>query len=80
MNERRKADPMDVPHTPTRAEGRHKAVQRKLDEALEETFPASDPVSITTSQAEEDWGAEPADAAAEERRRGKENAQREELR
>jgi len=31
-------------------------VQRQLDEALEDSFPASDPVSIVTSQDEEDWG------------------------
>ena len=34
-------------------------VQRQLDEALELTFPASDPVSIVTSHEEEDWGTEP---------------------
>jgi hypothetical protein len=34
-------------------------VQRQLDEALAESFPASDPVSIVTSHEEEDWG-EPA--------------------
>lgn len=31
-------------------------IQRQLDEALEDSFPASDPVSIVTSHAEEDWG------------------------
>jgi hypothetical protein len=31
-------------------------IQQQLDEALEDSFPASDPVSIVTSQAEEDWG------------------------
>ncbi len=30
-------------------------LQQQLDEALAATFPASDPVSIVTSQ-EEDWG------------------------
>ena len=35
-------------------------VQRQLDEALDLTFPASDPVSIATSHEEEDWGTEPA--------------------
>ena len=34
-------------------------VQRQLDEALDLTFPASDPVSIVTSHEEEDWGTEP---------------------
>jgi 2-methylcitrate dehydratase PrpD len=41
-------------------------IQRQLDEALADSFPASDPVSIVTSQDEEDWGAErgePAGAA-----------------
>lgn len=31
-------------------------IQRQLDEALEDSFPASDPVSIVTSNEEEDWG------------------------
>ena len=31
-------------------------IQKQLDEALEDSFPASDPVSIVTSQEEEDWG------------------------
>lgn len=31
-------------------------IQRQLDEALAESFPASDPVSIVTSHEEEDWG------------------------
>jgi hypothetical protein len=35
-------------------------IQRQLDEALEASFPASDPVAIVTSHAEEDWGTEPA--------------------
>jgi hypothetical protein len=30
-------------------------VQEQLDEALEDSFPASDPVSIVTSQEEEYW-------------------------
>jgi len=33
-------------------------IERALDEALEESFPASDPVSIVTSQDEEYWDAE----------------------
>jgi hypothetical protein len=33
-------------------------IQRQLDEALEASFPASDPVSIVTSHEEEDWGGE----------------------
>jgi hypothetical protein len=35
-------------------------IQRQLDEALDASFPASDPVSIVTSHEEEDWGTEPA--------------------
>ncbi|HYL04255.1 MAG TPA: hypothetical protein VEU54_12650 [Steroidobacteraceae bacterium] len=41
-------------------------IQRQLDEALAATFPASDPVSIVTSQEEEDWGAEPCGPAPTE--------------
>jgi hypothetical protein len=39
------------------ARRRRQKIQRQLDEALEASFPASDPVSIVTSQQEEDWGA-----------------------
>jgi hypothetical protein len=39
-------------------------IQRQLDEALSDTFPASDPVAIVTSHREEDWGEEPAKPAA----------------
>lgn len=39
-------------------ERHRRKVQQQLDEALEDSFPASDPVSIVTSQAEEDWGEE----------------------
>ena len=38
------------------ARRRHQKIQRQLDEALEASFPASDPVSIVTSNEEEDWG------------------------
>ncbi len=31
-------------------------IQQQLDEALDSSFPASDPVSIVTSHEEEDWG------------------------
>ena len=34
-------------------------IQRQLDEAFADSFPASDPVSIVTSNEEEDWGAAP---------------------
>ena len=33
---------------------RHR-IQKELDEALADSFPASDPVSIVTSQEEEAW-------------------------
>jgi len=38
------------------ARKRRQKIQRQLDEALADSFPASDPVSIVTSHAEEDWG------------------------
>jgi hypothetical protein len=38
------------------ARRRQQKIQRQLDEALEASFPASDPVSIVTSHEEEDWG------------------------
>ena len=38
-------------------------IQQQLDEALDGSFPASDPVSIVTSHEEEDWG-EPRDKPA----------------
>jgi hypothetical protein len=39
-------------------ERQRRKIQKQLDEALEDSFPASDPVSIVTSQEEEDWGEE----------------------
>ena len=58
--------PPDVtqPPEPGRApesEAQKEKIQRQLDEALAESFPASDPVSIVTSHDEEDWGASKAD-------------------
>ena len=38
---------------------KRRKVQEQLDEALADSFPASDPVSIVTSNEEEDWGTEP---------------------
>ena len=38
------------------ARKRRQKIQRQLDEALEDSFPASDPVSVVTSHEEEDWG------------------------
>ncbi len=37
------------------AERQRRKVQKQLDQALADSFPASDPVSIVTSQTEEDW-------------------------
>ena len=49
---------MNEPVSPEERERlRRKEVQRQLDEALADSFPASDPVSIVTSQAEE-WSEE----------------------
>ncbi|MGA7540144.1 MAG: hypothetical protein WBW93_15420 [Steroidobacteraceae bacterium] len=52
--------PDDVPPgEDSRAAGgmaQREKIQRQLDEALAASFPASDPVSIVTSHAEEDWG------------------------
>src|SRR5512146_1553568 len=39
------------------AAARH--LEEQLDEALADSFPASDPVSFVTSQTEEDWADEP---------------------
>jgi hypothetical protein len=43
--------------TPEESERQRRKIQKQLDEALEDSFPASDPVSIVTSGEEEDWGA-----------------------
>jgi hypothetical protein len=42
-------------------ERHRRKVQAQLDEALADSFPASDPISIVTSQEEEDWGEPTAD-------------------
>ncbi len=42
-------------------------IQQQLDEALADSFPASDPVSIVTSNEEEDWGVEPLPGTGEDR-------------
>jgi hypothetical protein len=42
-------------------------IEAQLDEALAASFPASDPVSIVTSQAEEDWGTEEPPASRDKR-------------
>jgi len=36
-----------------------RSIEEQLDEALADSFPASDPVSFVTSQTEEDWGDTP---------------------
>jgi 2-methylcitrate dehydratase PrpD len=41
--------------TPEQSEQQRRKIQEQLDQALEDSFPASDPVSIVTSQDEEDW-------------------------
>jgi hypothetical protein len=38
-----------------RARAERERVQKQLDEALADSFPASDPISIVTSQEEEGW-------------------------
>jgi len=47
-------------HPPAGRDAAEKAqrekVQKQLDEALADSFPASDPVAIVTSHEEEDWG------------------------
>jgi hypothetical protein len=48
----------DAPEGGDEADKRRK-IEQQLDEALAATFPASDPVSIVTSQEEEDWGTDP---------------------
>jgi hypothetical protein len=49
-------DPVKAEPAKDEAGRRRQKIQRQLDEALEDSFPASDPVSIVTSQEEEDWG------------------------
>ena len=48
---------MNVSESQDEARKRQK-IQQQLDEALADSFPASDPVSIVTSNEEEDWGTE----------------------
>lgn len=45
----------DLSHTAPEIAKRREAIQKELDEALADSFPASDPVSIVTSQREEAW-------------------------
>jgi len=54
----------DTPREPQRSAGaaprpekaHREKIQKQLDDALADSFPASDPVSIVTSNEEEDWG------------------------
>jgi len=50
---------LEVDNTQQDEARKRQKIQRQLDEALENSFPASDPVSIVTSNEEEDWGTEP---------------------
>jgi len=44
------------PGSPADKDRQREKLQKQLDEALADSFPASDPVSIVTSHEEEDWG------------------------
>lgn len=57
MTESHRAPGKESPAHPPRgaeAERRRRKVQQQLDEALADSFPASDPVSIVTSHQEEE--------------------------
>ena len=49
---------MSDPEQEARERRQREKIQRQLDEALADSSPASDPVSIVTSGDEEDWGTE----------------------
>ena len=50
-------EPQNSAEKPSKSEKEQRdKVQKQLDEALADSFPASDPVSIVTSHEEEDWG------------------------
>lgn len=51
-----KASPARQDDQTAQGRAQREKIQRQLDEALAESFPASDPVSIVTSHEEEDWG------------------------
>jgi hypothetical protein len=57
---------MNEPADEQAARRRREKIQRQLDEALADSSPASDPVSIVTSVDEEDWGDDEAAAAKTE--------------
>ena len=58
----------DPPGEEARKRDNERKIQRQLDEALEASFPASDPVSLVTSN-QEDWGTD-AEAPATPRKPG----------
>jgi len=55
---------MSDPETEARERRQREKIQRQLDEALADSSPASDPVSIVTSGEEEDWGTDATAPAA----------------
>jgi hypothetical protein len=55
---------MEPKEAETRRKIQERKIQAQLDEALADSFPASDPVSIVTSQNEEDWTPEAPPAAS----------------
>ena len=61
----------DAPKGDSEEARRRSKIQRQLDEALADSFPASDPVSIVTSNEEEDGGTDPKAPAAPEPGAGK---------
>jgi len=52
-----------VNNSPADEARKRQKIERQLDDALAATFPASDPVSIVTSNEEEDWVTEPSPPA-----------------
>lgn len=54
-----KGPPTEAEARAARARAERERLQKQLDDALEASFPASDPVSIVTSQNEEDWVEKP---------------------
>ena len=55
---------MSDPENEARERRQREKIQRQLDEALADSSPASDPVSIVTSGDEEDWGTDATAPAA----------------
>jgi len=59
MAERDDKTRQDLPQTGATPPPGPRSIEEQLDEALADSFPASDPVSFVTSQTEEDWGDSP---------------------